>query len=130
MDQNIIQFPKFWDSIEKSLVINPKDIETIKEILTILQYTSIESIMKFTKKSEIQVIEIEFSNRKTELVAKYPHLKDFAFHSGFYTNLNIIASKVKKSYIHENNIDSDQIVDKVLEDAKEVNQLIFKAIVE
>lgn len=122
MAQNITQFPEFWESIEKSLSINPKDIETIKEILTILQYTSVESIIKFAKKSEIHVIENEFSNRKSELVAKYPHLKNFAFHSGFYSSLNIIATKVKRSYAHENNIDLDKTVEKVLEDAKKVNK--------
>lgn len=117
-----IQIPKFWEVIEKSLVIDPSGIKEIKEILTLLKYTTIQSIMKFTKPKEVKLIELEFLNRKRDFEEKYAHLKDFTFGSGIYSILIDIATKIKKNFVQDNleNIDQDSILEKVLQDGKQV----------
>ncbi|XP_055325645.1 protein claret segregational-like [Sitodiplosis mosellana] len=118
MAQNI-QIPQFWELIEKSLSINPEGIQEIKEILTVFKYTTIESIVKFVKRKEISMIELEFLNRKTELIEKYPHLQNFTFASGVYSILSDIALKIKKNYVQErNDIDLEQVLEKVVTDAR------------
>lgn len=118
--ENVVQFPPFWETIEKTLALDSVGIKEIKEILTIFQYNTAESIMKFAKHDEIRLLEFEFLNRKLELTAKFPHLHNFTFASGFYSNLSTIASKIKKNYVEVIDIDIDRIVDKVLDDGKKV----------
>lgn len=66
-----IQIPEFWKTIETKLSIDPNGIKAIKEILSLLNYTTIQSIAKFTKAKEIQLIELEFLSRKKEFSEKY-----------------------------------------------------------
>lgn len=115
------QFPAFWDAIERSLSLDSRGIKEIKEILTFCRYTTIESIVKFEKNNAIARLELEFVNRKAELVKSYPHLENFTFASGVYSILGDIASKIKKSYVYEmENFDAESISKKVLEDGKKV----------
>lgn len=115
------QFPSFWDAIEKSLFLDSCGIKEIKEILTFCRYTTVESVMKFDKNSAIASLELEFINRKADLVKVYPHLENFTFASGVYSILSNIASKIKKNYVREKeNLDLDGILAKVLKDAKKV----------
>lgn len=124
--ENQIKYPKFWESIEKSLSLDVEGISEIKDILTILKYTTAESIVKFEKAKGIQCIELEFYNKRSEIVQKYPHLENFTFASGIYSILKDIASKHKNTYNKEHeNVDIDQIVEKVLDDVKKVNRLIY-----
>lgn len=117
---NIIHIPQFWAKVDTIFGTTAPDIQGIKEILTVLQYTTAESIIKFSKQSEVRTIELEFTNKKTELVAKYPQLNEFSFHSGFYSNLSLIATKIKNHYIRELDINLETTTNKVLEDGKKV----------
>lgn len=115
------QIPAFWDKIENSLCFDFGEIKEIKEILTFFRYTTIESIIKFDKHRAIATLELEFMNRKAEIVKWYPHLENFTFASGVYSILGDLATKIKKSYIHEKeNLDFESISAKVLMDAKKV----------
>lgn len=58
---NTINTPQLVDTILGS---NAADIQVIKEILTVLQYTTAESVIKFSKQKEVQTIELEFANKK------------------------------------------------------------------
>lgn len=122
-----IQVPKFWDTIEKLLHIDPRGIQEIKEILTLLNYTTIQSIVKFVKPKEIKLIELEFLNRKQEFGEKYGHLKEFTFGSGVHSILVDIASKVKKHFVQDDseNVDLARISEKVLNDGKQVALIDF-----
>lgn len=122
-----IQIPRFWDTIEKLLHIDPTGIQEIKEILTLLNYTTIQSIVKFNKPTEIKLIELEFLNRKREFGEKYEHLKDFTFGSGVHSILVDIASKVKKHFVgnESENVDVAKISEKVLNDGKQVVSIDF-----
>lgn len=120
-DQSDCQFPKFWDLIEESLSLDSEGIKEIKEILTFFRYTTVDSITKFEKKSAIAQLELEFVNKKSELVQLYPHLEKFVFASGVYSILSDLASKIKKSYVHgKENLDLARISAKVLEEGKKV----------
>lgn len=118
MAENQIKIPQFWESIEKSHLLDVDGISEIKEILTILKYTTADSIVQFEKRKAIQAIELEFCNKKSEIVQKYPHLGNFCFASGVYSILASIASKIKKTEYQD--IDTNQIVEKVFNDVKQV----------
>lgn len=116
-----IVIPQFWQTIENSLLIQPEGIRDIKLILTLLNYTTIQSIAKFTKLKEIKLIELEFLSRREEFSQVFPHLASFSFGSGASHILQDIASKTKKMFVIErNDIDFDQILQKVLADGKKV----------
>lgn len=93
--ENQIKIPQFWQSIEKSLSLDVEGISEIKDVLTLLKYTTAESIVKFEKRSEIKAIELEFLHQKSEIIQKYPQLQNFTFASGVYSILGDIASKLK-----------------------------------
>lgn len=119
--RNKIEIPQFWESVEKSLSMNPDEIKEIKEILTIFKYTTVDSIIKFAKHKEINFIELEFLSRKQELTEMYPHLREFTFASGFYSTLKDIALKIKKHYVQEHtDVDLNRILEKVVTEAKKV----------
>lgn len=120
-----IHIAEFWELIEKRLSINSNGIKEIKEILSLLNYTTIQSITKFTKPKEIRLIELEFISRQKEFGAKYPHLASFTFGSGTATILQDIATKVKNSFVNVStssdiDIDIERISEKVLNDGKKV----------
>lgn len=93
--------PEFWKLIEKNLSIDANGIQNIKEVLTLLDYTTIQSISKLSQKKEIALIELEFKNLKNSkpnFATLYPHLFKLEFGSGFQTILSDIAGKVKRRY--------------------------------
>lgn len=59
-----LEIPDFWKIIENTLSIEPEGIRDIKVILTLLKYTTVQSITKFTKPKEIQHLELEFMSRR------------------------------------------------------------------
>lgn len=120
VNQGGIVFPEFWKTIEKSFTLDPVGIKEIKEILTLLKYTTAESLTKFTKHDQIKLIELEFLSRKTEFETNHPHLNNFTFASGFYTNLASIAMKIKNKYVRDLEINSETILEKVLADGQKV----------
>lgn len=116
-----IQVPEFWKLIETKLSLDPNGIKAIKDILSLLNYTTIQSISKFTKQKEIQLIELEFLSRKKEFGEKYPHLANFSFGSGTTSILKDIATKVKNNFVNvSSDANFDEISDKILTDGKKV----------
>lgn len=118
-----IRIPDFWETIENHLSIDSNGIKEIKEILSLLNYTTIQSITKFVNPKEIKLIELEFIRRQKEFSEKYSHLSEFTFGSGTSSILRDIAIKVKKKFVngHENSdIDIDEISKKILADGKKV----------
>lgn len=105
--------PEFWKFIESNLNIDSAGIKNIKEVLTLLDYTTIQSIGKLSQKKEIGLIELEFTKMKTlspDFSTRYPHLADLKFGSGFQTILTDIANKVKRKF---STIDHDAVSLKV-----------------
>lgn len=93
--------PEFWKFIESNLNIDSEGIKNIKEVLTLLDYTTIQSIGKLSQKKEIGLIELEFTkikNSSPQFSTRYPHLADLKFGSGFHTILTDIANKVKRKF--------------------------------
>lgn len=117
-----IKIPEFWKSIEKKLSIDSDGIKLIKDVLSLLNYTTIQSITKFTKPKEIKLIELEFMNRKKEFIEQHPHLKDFTFGSGTVTILHDIATQIKKKFSNgeRDDIDYEEISQRVLSDGQKV----------
>lgn len=122
-----INIPEFWKLIEKNLSIEPEGIKSIKDVLSLLNYTTIQSITKFSKTKEIKLIELEFMNRKNELGEKHPHLKEFTFGSGVVSILQDIAIQVKKKFLNgvRDDIDCEEISQKVLSDGQKVLSCLF-----
>lgn len=117
-----IHIPNFWEAIEKRFSIDPNGIKEIKEILSILNYKTIQSIKKFSKPSEIKLIELEFIGRQKEFGEKYPHLMNFTFGSGTTAILQDIAIKIKNNFADATqDINFDRIYEKVLTDGKKVS---------
>lgn len=115
------EFPEFWPIIERALFIDPNGIKEIKLLLTSLNYTTIQSVTKFASPKEIKLIELEFLNRKTQLVKDYPALENFTFGSGVSHILQDIALKVKRKFVNERtDADIERILVKVLSDGEKV----------
>lgn len=121
-----IKIPKFWEFLENSHLIESDGMQEIKEVLTILKYTTLQSISKFSNPKEIKIIELEFTKQRNELIAKYPHLNDFMFGSGVYSILQDVALKIKKNHFQEHDVDLSIIAGKVLEDGKKVLYIFSK----
>lgn len=101
--------PEFWEFIETNLNLEPKGIQTIKEVLTLLDYTTIQSVSKLSQKKEIALIELEFKKLKEsnpDFALQYPNLSELKFGSGFKTILGDIANKIKRRY---SSIDFDSV---------------------
>lgn len=114
------QYPEFWKTIEINLAIDPTAIENIKAVLTLLGYTTMQSVVKLVDKKQIRLLELELINLKKmdpTLLQKYPLLENINFGSGLLSTLTNIASNVKKSFA---GIDLDLCSTKVLNDMKEV----------
>lgn len=122
-----MNIPEFWKSIETHLSIQPEGIQFIKEILSLLNYTTIQSLTKFTNPKEIKLVELEFMSRRKEFGEKFPHLSEFSFGSGTVSILQDIAGQVKKKFVHIgcDNIDCESILKKVLSDGQKVIFLAF-----
>lgn len=114
------QIPEFWKLIEKNLSLDPDGIKNVKQVLTLLEYTTIQSVSKLAKRSEIPALELEFQRFKQlnpDVVKKYPNLANLKFSSGFQNILIDIATKVKRCYA---TINIDAVSDKVLSGIKVV----------
>lgn len=100
--QFIHRIPEFWKQIESNLGLDPKGIQTIKELLTLLEYTTIQSITKLDDRKKILQLEkefIQFKKSNPDLVENYPNLSNLMFCSGFASSLVDIAKKVKSRFI-------------------------------
>lgn len=116
-----LEIPEFWTIIEHTFSIEPEGIRDIKVILTLLKYTTVQSITKFTKQKEIQLLELEFVSRRHDWVQKFPRLANFSFGSGLIHILQDIAMKVKKKFINQQvEADFDRISENVLADGRKV----------
>lgn len=88
------QYPEFWKTIEINLAIEPTAIENIKTVLTLLGYTTMQSVVKLVDKKQIRLLELELINLKKmdpNLLEKYPHLENINFGSGLLSTLTNIA---------------------------------------
>lgn len=113
-------FPEFWKQVEQNLDLDPNGIQSIKELLTLLEYKTIQSITKFAENGEIELLEREFIHFKESnpsLLANYPNLSKLKFCSGFFSTLTDIAKKIKKRFI---GFDHAQIECAVFNDIKTV----------
>lgn len=82
--------------------LDPKGIENIKIVLTLLDYTTIQSISKFSQKKPIGLLELEFSKFKKsnpDRVNQFPGLADLHFGSGFIEIIHDIAIKTKAHFM-------------------------------
>lgn len=117
-----MDFPAFWTQIELNLGLDPNGINTIKQLLTLLEYTTIQSVSKLTNKTAIEPLEMEFFKLKKsdpDLMHKYPCLQSLKFGSGFITILTDIATKVKKRFTGWNH---DSIQNAVFDEIRLVRQ--------
>lgn len=116
-----MEFPEFWSTIEKSFSIDSNGIHDIKQILTLLKYTTLQSVQKFVSSKEIELLEGEFLSRREEFEKEFPGLGKFTFGSGAVHILQDIALKVKKRFVNECCvIDLDDVKAKVLTDGIKV----------
>lgn len=107
--------------IEQKTNINPDDILNLKQILTLLGFTTMQSISKLSSNAELQKIQLEFLKMKeTEgFKIKYPNLCGEIFGIGMATNINIIANQIKKGHFFEN-FDENTALEQVFADCKKV----------
>lgn len=115
-----LEIPEFWKLIEKNLDLDPGGIKNLKEVLTLLGYTTIQSVSKLAKRSDMPALELEFHNFKQlnpNVLQKYPNLVNLTFTSGFKNILVDIASKVRRRF---GTIDIEAVSDKVLSAIKKV----------
>lgn len=113
-------FPEFWNQIETNLDLDPNGIRNIKELLTLLEYKTIQSVTKLADKKQVFLLEREFThfkNSNASLVADYPNLLNLKFCSGFISTLMDIAKKIKKRFI---GFDHDKIESTVFHEIKKV----------
>lgn len=117
-----MDFPQFWQVIEDRSNISSVDIANIKKFLTLLGFTTMESVAKLSSKSEMQKIEFEFFKLKESagFHDSHPELSNENFASGTQTVLNNIAKRIKKGYFVIE-VDANTIVNAVFEDAKIVS---------
>lgn len=120
-----LRIPEFWKLIEKNLSLDPDGIKNVKQVLTLLEYTTIQSVSKLDKRSEMPALELEFQKFKQlnpDVIKKYPNLANLKFSSGFQSILIDIATKVKRFFA---TINIDAVSDKVLSGIKEVEYSFF-----
>lgn len=116
-----MEFPEFWSTIEKAFSIDPNGINDIKSVLTLLKYTTVQSVQKFTNIKEIKLLEGEFLSRRSEFEKELPALGKFTFGSGAVHIIQDIALKVKKKFVNECCVvDVANIKAKVLADGLQV----------
>lgn len=100
-----------WQQIRNKSGINDEGTESLQAILTVLGYTTLESIAHLTRKNEIIKLELEFekcrSNR--DFISNYPDFCKFVFGPGTIDVLAQIAKTANKC-IRLNSQISDVIV--------------------
>lgn len=113
--------PDFWKIIEQRSSICPEDIVNLKQILTLLGFTTVQSIAKLSTKTEMEKVELEFFKLKESegFKVKYPNLLDEKFGIGMKTNIYIIANQIKKILFTES-VNYESILEAVLADCKKV----------
>lgn len=53
-----LQIPEFRKLVEKNLSLDPDAIKNIKQVLTLLEYTTIQSVSKLSKRREMPALEL------------------------------------------------------------------------
>lgn len=117
-----MEFPGFWKTIEERSKINSTDIFNLKQILTMLGFTTVDSISKLSSKSEMEKVELEFFKLKgtNQFIEKYPNLQEEKFGLGMKVILNGIAKQIKKGLFMED-VDVDAILNSIFDDCKKVS---------
>lgn len=96
------KYPKFWEQVEVCLNLETNGIQNIKQVLTLLDYTTIQSVSKFSQKKQIHLLELEFAKYKksnSDQMKEFPNLMNLQFGSGFTEILSDIATKIKTHFM-------------------------------
>lgn len=116
-----MDFPLFWQTVEERMNYNASDILNVKQILTILGFTTLQSISSLSNKSKMDALELEFFKLKeTGQIASRKNLMDEKFAMGTKAIINAISNQTKRGFFGDQEVDSQEILQHVFNDCKNV----------
>lgn len=89
------EYPKFWEQIINRLGLQSfEGIENIRNVLNFMGYTTLQSISKLCKQSEMSSFQIEVAklNTNSQFCAKYPELQNWQLGHGTVAILKDISN--------------------------------------
>lgn len=121
-DQNENKFPEFWSIIEERMNYKPPDIFNVKQILTILGFTTLQSISSLSNRTKMETLELEFFKLKeTGQISTKKHLMDEKFAMGTKAIINAISNQIKRGFFSEEKVDTNATLKRIFDECKAVS---------